>query len=179
MYHCYVLSPFCRSSRAVQYGVQKIICERAQIMYNFDLFANGLLNTKFSEVCSFSLQLAHDESFNFVHELTQANLKQGISRYRKNKSVVPFHFSIKVFKFTQLCINSRTDKLYTSENCRTLTVLKKKGLPLELVNSFLITDSSQQCFSLISFMMFSAFFNRFVIVSSCVVWRSRSLSEMG
>ena len=115
----------------------------------------------------------------FVYELTQANLKQGIRRYRKNKSVVPFHFSIKVFKFTQLCINSRTDKLYTSENCRTLTVLKKKGLPLELVNSFLITTSSQQCFSLISFMMFSAFFNRFVIVCSCVVWRSRSLSEMG
>ena len=119
-------------------------------MYNFDLYANGLLNTKFSEVCSFSLQLAHDESFNFlidafllfpvacklsfeaflerlslktslfrkhsmlqyfVHELTQANLKQGIRRYRKNKSVVPFHVSIKVFKFTQLCINSRTDKL--------------------------------------------------------------------
>ena len=65
MYHCYVLSPFCCSSRAVQYGVQKIIYERAQIMYNFDLFANGLLNTKFSEVCSFSLQLAHDESFHF------------------------------------------------------------------------------------------------------------------
>ena len=65
MYHCYVLSPSCRSSRAIQYGVQKIICERAQIMYNFDLFANGILNTKFLEVCSFSLQLAHDESFHF------------------------------------------------------------------------------------------------------------------
>ena len=63
MYHCYVLSSFCRSSSAVQYGVQKIIYERTQIIYNF---ANGLLNrTKFSEVCSFSLQLAHDESFHF------------------------------------------------------------------------------------------------------------------